>query len=124
MKRSLAIFLAILSMSIFFNIERGCAGAYGDLVANNNVEEVESCFSQGDNYIDLNGRRVSSTTLSVSNIVVKTIPSRRSILDLFAGVKIAIANLYSECSYSYSCDFPFEHQPQRELFFILRNIRI
>lgn len=125
MKRSLAILFAILSLSIFFNIERGCAVSYGDdEVKQLLIEDSEQSFTQGDNYIDLSGRQGSSSNVSVSKLITKNTSSRRNVLDLFLGVRIAIANLYSECSYSYSCDFPFEHQPQRELFFILRNIRI
>ncbi|MFR9545598.1 MAG: hypothetical protein SNJ29_08490 [Rikenellaceae bacterium] len=125
MKRSLAILFAILSLSIFFNIERGCNNLYGESeVQEVAVEDTEQSFSQGDNYIDLSGRQGSSSTVSTAKVLSKNNSSRRNLLDLFSGVRIAIASLYSECSYSYSCDFPFEHFPQRELFFILRNIRI
>ncbi|MFI3264981.1 MAG: hypothetical protein SNG38_07500 [Rikenellaceae bacterium] len=125
MKRSLIILLSILSLSIFFNIEKDHGRSHGYAKLNySSVEDLEQSFSQGDNYIDLNGRRGSSSTVSVSKIVTKGASSRRSSLNFLSGVKIAIAYLHSECGYSYSCDFPFEHQPQRKLFFILRNIRI
>ncbi len=125
MKRSLAILFTILSLSIFFNIERGqidlCRVPEAKHIA---VDDAEQSFSQGDNYKDLNGRRGSSSSLSGSKLIIKNAQSRRNILDLLSGVRIAIVNLYSECSYSHSCYFSFEHQPQRELFFILCNIRI
>ncbi len=125
MKRSLAILFAILSLSIFVNIEEDLQSPCGGLeVEQLVVEDAGQSFSQGDNYLDLNGRRGSSSRVSVAKLITKNAPSRRNVLDTLLGVKVAIASLYSECSYSYSCDFPFEHQPQRELFFILRNIRI
>ncbi|MFI3333055.1 MAG: hypothetical protein SNG81_06665 [Rikenellaceae bacterium] len=125
MKRSLAILFAILSLSIFFSLERDPQRLCVELeVEQFAIEDVEQSFSQGDNYLDLNGRRGSSSVVSVAKLITKNAPSRRSVLDTLLGVKVAIASLYSQCSYSYSCDFPFEHFPQRELFFLLRNIRI
>lgn len=125
MKRSLAIIFAILSLSIFFSLERGPQRSCGELdVEQIVVEDAEQSFSQGDNFIDLNGRRGSSKTISTAKVLTKNGSSRRNTAALLSGVRIAIASLYAECSYSYSCDFPFEHFPQRELFFILRNIRI
>ncbi len=88
------------------------------------TENVKHSISQGENLIDMDGRRGSTTSISTSKLLTKNVTSKRNTLDALSGVKIAVANLYSECSYSYSCDFPFEHQPQKELFFILRNIRI
>ncbi len=125
MKRSLTILFAILSLSIFFSLERGPLRLCVELeVEQLVVEDIEQSFSQDDYYLDLNGRRVSSSAVSVANLITKIATSKRNVLNTLLGVKVAIASLYSECSYSYSCDFPFEHQPQRELFFILRNIRI
>ncbi|MFI3286211.1 MAG: hypothetical protein R3Y08_06100 [Rikenellaceae bacterium] len=125
MKRSLAILFAILSLLIFFPLERDpqklCVELEVEQLA---VEDAEQSFSQGHNYLDLNGRRGSSSTIYTVKLITKNAPSRRNVLNTLSGVKMAIAALYSQCSYSYSCDFPFEHQPQRELFFILRNIRI
>ncbi|MFR9650852.1 MAG: hypothetical protein SNG35_02360 [Rikenellaceae bacterium] len=125
MKRSLAILFAILSLSIFFSLERDPQRLCVELeVEQFAIEDAEQSFSQCDNYLDLNGRRGSSSTVSAAKLIIKNATSKRNVLNTFSGVKVAIASLYSECSYSYSCNFPFEHQPQRELFFILRNIRI
>ncbi len=126
MKRSLAILFAILTLSIFFRSEedrsRRCGGYDVD---NFSIEDVEYEFSQGDNFLDLDGRRGSSSSLaSQSKSTTNRTSSRRNTLDYLSGVKIAIAHLYSERSYSYSCDFPFEHQPLSRLFYFLRNIRI
>ncbi len=124
-KRSLAILFVILSLSSFLSLERGPQRLCGELdVELFAVEDAEQSFSQGDNYLELNGRRGSSSTLSVVKPIAKNTPLRRNLFVTLSGVKVAIASIYSECSYSYSCNFPFEHQPQRELFFILRNIRI
>ncbi len=124
MRRSLVVLLAILSLSIFFSVERDRAVECVDTtLLELSAEDVEQSLSQGDSYGDFDGRRGSSSVVA-SKLVAKNIPSRRGQLDILSGVRIAVASLYSECGYSYSCDFPFEHQPQRELFFILRNIRI
>ncbi len=125
MKRTLAFLFTIILMSIFLSTDKGLTPSCEDLKANlSHIESVEQSISQGDNYIDLSGRNGSASLMSIPKPASKTAPTRRNILDVLLGIKIAVANLYSECSYSYSCNFPFDHQPQKELFFILRNIRI
>ncbi len=124
-KRIFAIIFAIISLSIFYNIESGeVCNSIAEQSEQITIEYFEQSFTQCDNYVELNGRQGGSSALSSSRTITKNIASRRSIFDSLSGVKHARASLYSECGYSYSCDFPFEHQPQRELFFILRNIRI
>ncbi len=127
MKRSLTLFVAIFSLLFLFCVQGGQAELCVEVETTSSLssESLSQSFSQGDNYIDQVGQRGGvSSAPSVCKVVTKTGVSRRGVLDSLSGVRIAIANLYSECSYSHSCDFPFEHQPQRELFFILRNIRI
>ncbi|MFR9497294.1 MAG: hypothetical protein SNG69_09220 [Rikenellaceae bacterium] len=126
MKRILAILFAILSVSILLNIERVDDGVCGDGDADHLLLEalLDQSFSPSDHFVDLSGRKGSTTTFSLAQTSVKCFFSRRSNFDTLSGVRFAVASLFSICSYSRSCEFPFEHQPQRELFFTHRNIRI
>lgn len=128
-KKKLALLFTMLSMLLLLFVDKGSIGMQYDNERGQShvaaaVHDVEQSFSQADNFIDLNGRRGSSTTFSTSHSTAKSAPERRVLSNLFSGVRVAIASLYSDYSYARSCDFPFDHKPQKELFFILRNIRI
>ncbi len=125
MRAKFVLLFAILSLSFFLPLEEKRESASTDHTSISEVlADVEQCISPQDNFIDQSGRRGSSSTISTSYSKTTSVASRRSHQPLMAGVKLAIASLSSIRSYSYSCDFPFEHQPQRGLFFILHNIRI
>ncbi len=132
MKQKLALIFAILSLGLLLSIEREAVTMHSSMVAQGDQSETLTdenlvttlSFTQADCSLDLSGRRVQSTTVTWSQTNVKGATSRPNAVNSLHNTKSTLAWLGTERSYTYSCDFPFEHQPQRELFYTLRNIRI
>ncbi|MFI3263187.1 MAG: hypothetical protein R3Y26_09830 [Rikenellaceae bacterium] len=140
MRLKLTILFAILSLFFFCHADKEsaavCSGVELAVAEPINAElgDVDPFdlsydltseeFSPAQSIFDLAGCRISSNNIPVTCVGERNNITKRRNLSLLLFVKFAVANVYSECSYSRSCNFPFAHQPQKNLFFSLCNIRI
>lgn len=125
MKLKLTILLVILSLFAFCHIDKSevvvCDGI--DVSYDFDSAEYER-FSQADNFVDLFCRQVSAKSISFSQTLVKKSVSRRDIVNILHKLNLTTSTILSESGCSYNVNSPFNINSQKELLFILCNIRI
>ncbi len=126
MKRRLILIFSILFLSFLSYTGKNadnasCEKEFSQSVVHNSEQSIV----QGGSFIDANARPISLTTFSTSHSNTNTQSSSRRLITYFmSGAGLAIANLYAEYNYFPNCDLNSGYSPLKELYIILRNIRI